>query len=323
MVLAARSEPCKPAFALTRACYLASMEQANTGTWEIRGKTVLLTGGNSGIGKATVIELVRRGAHVIFTSRDSAKGEAALRAIRASTADSGSGSVQVRSLDLASFESIEALARDLVAQASALHVIVHNAGLIQAERQETEDGFELTFGTNHLGPFYLNRLLEPLLRASAPARIVVVASNAHQRLERGLDFDDLQAEKSYEAVRVYSASKLANILFTRQLAKRLEGSGITCNCLHPGVVASSFNQEGGVGGMWGFTFKWLRMLLITPEKGARTSVFLCCEPGVATVNGAYFDSSREAQPSAAARDDEAASRLWEATTAMCPSIESR
>jgi len=293
------------------------MANSNGKPWDVRGKTVLVTGGNSGIGKATVVELVRRGAHVQFTSRSTAKGEAALGEIQALASGPTAGTVQVRQLDLASFQSIESFARDLLDEVPALHVLVHNAGLIQGERRETVDGFELTFGTNHLGTFRLNQLLLPRMRESAPARIVVVASNAHGRIKDGLDFDDLQSKLHYGAVDAYSASKLANSMFTRQLAKRLEGSAVTSNCLHPGVVASNFNANDGIGGLWGFTFKWLRPLLLTSVKGARTSVHLCCEPGISKVNGAYFDSCREATPSPAALDDAAALRLWEISEALC------
>ncbi|MFT5287209.1 MAG: NAD(P)-dependent dehydrogenase (short-subunit alcohol dehydrogenase family) [Planctomycetota bacterium] len=297
------------------------MNNPNGQSWDVRGKTVLLTGGNSGIGKATVLELVRRGAHVQFTSRNVAKGEAALAEIQASAKGAGAGTVQVRQLDLASFQSIDSFAKNFLDQVPALHVLVHNAGLIEGERRETVDGFESTFGTNHLGTFRLNQILLPRLLESAPARVVVVASNAHGRIKAGLEFDNLQSKRRYEAVEAYSASKLANILFTRQLAKRLEGSGVTANCLHPGVVASNFNADGGTGGIWGFTFKWMRRLLLTPKKGARTSVHLCCEPSIDEVNGAYFDNCREAKPSHAARDDAAALKLWEISETLCAAVK--
>lgn len=293
------------------------MENLNAEPWDVRGKNVLVTGGNAGIGKATVIELVSRGAHVHFTSRSAAKGKAALAEIQASANGSAAGTVQMRELDLANFQSIDSFAKDLLDQVPALHVLVHNAGLIVPERRETVDGFELTFGTNHLGTFRLNQILLPRLLESAPARIVVVASNAHTRSKDGLDFDDLQSKRHYGAVDAYAASKLANILFTRQLAKRLEGSGVTANCLHPGVVASNFNADGGTGGIWGFAFKWLRPLLLSPKKGARTSVHLCCDPHIAAVNGAYFDSCHQATPTQAARDDTAALRLWEISETLC------
>lgn len=293
------------------------MQTEQTESWNVRGKTVLLTGGNAGIGKATVRELAKRGANVIFTSRDEAKGEAALRELKQALTGPDDGQVSLRLLDLASFQSIERFSEQLLAEVPALHVLVHNAGLIQAERQETEDGFELTFGTNHFGTFRLNQLLEERLRESAPARIVVVASNAHTRTRKGLNFADLQSKQSYNAVEVYSDSKLANILFTRELAKRLDGTGVTVNCLHPGVVASRFNSVGGTGGLWGFVFKRLRFLLLSPEDGAKTSVYLCCEPGLDTVTGAYFDKCKVRTPSKRAQEDDAAKRLWLITEQLC------
>ena len=285
--------------------------------WNVRGKRVLVTGGNTGIGQATALELVRRGADVTITSRNPAKGEAARLAISAAANESDAGTIEVRELDLASFRSIDEFAERFIADNPALHVLVHNAGLIQGERHETEDGFGVTFGTNHLGTFRLNQRLEALVRASAPARIVVVASAAHRRALKGLNFADLQSRQKYDAVQVYSDSKLANILFTRELAKRLEGSGVTANCLHPGVVGSSFNSVGGHGGLWGFVFRWLKPLLLTPAKGARTSVYLCCERSLASVNGGYFSRSSQTTPSRAARDDAAAKRLWEISEQLC------
>jgi len=293
------------------------MNSLQTEPWDVRGKTVLLTGGNTGIGKATVIELARRGADVIFTSRNMAKGETALAEIKASMTGSDAGTVAVRNLDLASFKSIEAFAQCFLAEVPALHVLVHNAGLIQAERKETQEGFELTMGTNHFGTFRLNQLLEARLRESAPARIVVVASNAHTRTRKGLNFADLQSKQSYNAVEVYSDSKLANILFTRELAKRLAGTNVTVNCLHPGVVASSFNSVGGTGGLWGFVFKWMRPLLLSPANGAKTSIYLCCQPGLEELTGAYFDQCKVRTPSKAALDDAAATRLWQITEQLC------
>ena len=284
------------------------MNDARREPWDVRGKTVLVTGGSSGIGRATAIGLVRRGADVVLTSRDDARGEAAVRAVRA--AAEGSAAVRYRTLDLASLASIERFARHLLAEVPALHVVVHNAGIVVPQRSETAEGFELTFGTNHLGMFRLQQLLEPRLIESAPARVVVVASSAHHRARTGLDFEDLQARRGYDAVQVYSASKLANVLFARQLARRLAGSGVTANALHPGVVATGFNADGGTGGVWGFAFKWLRPLLLSPERGARTSVHVACEPELSAVSGAYFSSCRQKAPSRAARDDAAALQLW-------------
>jgi len=283
--------------------------------WDVAGKTVLVTGGNSGIGRATALELARRGARVTITARDAVKGAAAETELRRELG-SEAGSIEWRLLDLADFASILAFAKAFVAEHEALHVLVHNAGLVLSERRETKDGFEATFGTNHMGPFILNRLLLDLVKRSAPARIVVVASDAHKGARRGLDIDDLQSKRKYDGTRVYAASKLANVLFTRELARRLFGTGVTANCLHPGVVATGFTQDGDAGGLWGFFFKWMRPLLLTAEKGARTSVFLATSDEVGGVSGAYFVKCRESMPSAAALDDAAALELWEVSDAL-------
>jgi len=283
--------------------------------WDIAGKTVLLTGGNAGIGKAAAIELVRRGAEVVITARDSVKGEAAEASIREEVTN-GAGSISWRLLDLASFTSIRDFAAGFEENVPALHVLVHNAGLILSERQETDDGIEATFGTNHIGPFLLNQLLEPLLRRSAPARVVVVASSAHQRVPNGLNFDDLQSEKSYAGFKAYSFSKLANILFTRELSRRLEGSGVTANCLHPGVVATSFGRAGEVWNLWSLAFRAARPFMLTPERGARTTVFIACDPSLQETSGEYFAGCTLARSSQASQDPEAAVRLWEVSETL-------
>lgn len=288
---------------------------ASSTDWNIAGKTVLVTGGNSGIGRETALELARRGAHVTFTARDAAKGEAALLDLQEELAG-GPGSLEWMLLDLADFASILAFKQAFLAAHDALHVLIHNAGLVLTERRETEDGFEATFGTNHMGPFILNQLLQPLLLASAPARVVVVASDAHKGARGGLDFDDLQSKHGYDGIKAYSRSKLANILFTRELARRLAGSGVTANCLHPGVVATGFAGDGDAGGLWGFVFKWLRPLLLTAKKGARTSVYLAASPEVSGVSGGYFVKQRLRQPSKAAQDSAAALELWEVSQAL-------
>lgn len=287
--------------------------------WDITGKTVLVTGGNSGIGRATTLELARRGARVVFTARDGAKGEEAAKGLRAELGSSSAGSIDWMLLDLADFQSILAFSEAFKEAYNQLHVLVHNAGLVLSERRETKNGFEATFGTNHMGPFILNRLMLDLLKASAPARIVVVASDAHKAAGGGLDFDDLQMKNGYKGVLAYGRSKLANILFTRSLARRIEGSGVTVNCLHPGVVATGFTQDGDAGGMWGFFFKWARPFLLTAEKGARTSVYLATSNDVAGISGAYFARQKQATPSAAGRDDQVAEQLWEVSDALCAS----
>jgi len=275
--------------------------------WDVRDKTVIVTGGNTGIGKATAEELCRRGARVVISARDAAKGESAVASIRGRVSGAD---VEWRELDLARRASIRSFAAGVLEDFGALHVVVHNAGLVLSERREVEGGVEATFGINHLGPFLLHSLLEERLRESAPARVVVVSSRAHWRVPGGLDFDDLQSERSYGVGRAYGASKLANILFTRELARRLEGSGVTANCLHPGVVATDFGGDGDTSGLWRVFFRYFRWLLLTPERGARTSVHLAAAPELEGVSGAYFAGCREVRTSAAGRDPEAARRLW-------------
>jgi retinol dehydrogenase-14 len=277
-------------------------------TWTIRDKNVIVTGGNTGIGKATAEELCRRGARVLLTARDATKGEAAVSSIRERVPGA---TVRWGFLDLGRRDSVREFAAEVLGRDEPLDVLIHNAGLVLSERRELEAGIECTFGVNHLGPFLLTQLLEERLRASAPARVVVVSSRAHVRSLRGLDFDDLQSTRSYSAGVVYGASKLANILFTCELARRLEGSGVTANSLHPGVVATDFAGDGDTKGPWRILFRYFRFLLLSPEKGARTSVHLACDPGLEGLSGRYFANCKEQVPSKAARDVAAASRLWE------------
>ena len=286
-------------------------------TWNIRGKRVLLTGGNSGIGFATCLELCRRGATVMLTVRDRAKGEQAVAEIRQAVPQAD---ISWKLLDLAEVHSIEALAKDLLEEGQPLHVLIHNAGVILSERRQNSIGIEMTFMVNHLGPFLLQQRLEPLLKASAPARVVVVASSAHNRAVRGLNFDDLQYERSYSAGKVYGASKLANILFTKELASRLEGTDVSANCLHPGVVRTQFTRDGDAGGLWGLMFGALRFLLLSPEKGARTSVHLATADPLPEPTGGYYSSCRPAKPNAAARDKDAARQLWVESERLIQSI---
>ena len=275
----------------------------------MQGKTVLITGANSGIGKETAVALARAGATVVFTSRDPQKGEQAAADIRRrSGAD-----VAFMPLDLASFPSIRALADDFLKRYDSLHVLVNNAGLILTERTETEQGFETTFGVNHLGHFLLTQLLLDRIKASAPARIINVASRAHRFARSGLDFDDLQLTKSYGGMQAYGRSKLANIYFTRELARRLEGSGVTVNALHPGGVNTGFSHDGDTNGLYSFLWSLAKPFLRSPEKGAQTSIYLASAPEVEGVTGKYFANSKEARPTSIAQDDEAARRLWTAS----------
>ncbi|MGB0680785.1 MAG: SDR family oxidoreductase, partial [Polyangiales bacterium] len=258
-------------------------------SWEIRGKRVLITGGNTGIGFATAQALLARGAVLYLTARDMDKGSKARARLKAQFPGS---EVQCLPLDLASFRSIRALASELTERTDDLHVLIHNAGLALSERRETEEGFEMTFGVNHLGPFLLTQLLWSTLLESTPARIIHVASDAHRR-GGDLDFDDLQfTRRRYSGIQAYCRSKLANILTTVELARRLQGHAITANALHPGVVATRFAQDGDVSGPMDWLIKLARPFFISPARGAETIVHLSTSPALAEVSGHYFAKCR-------------------------------
>ena len=278
---------------------------------DLSGRTVLITGGNTGLGLETAVSLAGMGAEVTITSRDAARGEAARAEILERTGVA-EDRVEVMALDLASIASIRSFAEGFLAAHPRLDVLVNNAGLILSERTETEDGFETTFGVNHLGHVLLTDLLLDRLKASAPSRIVVVASEAHKFALDGLKFDDLQCHGHYWSYRVYGRSKLANILFTRALAKRLEGTGVTVNAVHPGSVATRFGRDGDTSLTTALTTFVARPFSRTPEEGARTQVRVASDPELAEVSGAYFTNSEQADRrlARAARDDDAAERLW-------------
>ena len=277
-------------------------------TTNMQGKVVLITGGNTGIGKETAVELARLGAQVTITSRDPAKGQAALADIRRR---SGDPTVDCMRLDLASLASVRSFAAEYLATHPKLHVLINNAGLTLGARSETEDGFETTIGVNHLGHFALTGLLLERLKQSAPARVVVLASDAHKGAFRGLDFDDLHANRGFSGMGAYCKSKLANILFTIELAERLQGSGVTVNAVHPGMVATEFAGSDDVKGLFGLLVKASHVFSLTPAKGARTSVHVATAPELEGVTGKYFVRSKQARASRHATDKQAAMRLWE------------
>jgi NAD(P)-dependent dehydrogenase (short-subunit alcohol dehydrogenase family) len=276
-------------------------------TPDLDGRTIIVTGGNSGIGKEAAAELTAMGATVVVAARNRAKGEAAVAEIKQRAPR---GSVELADLDLASAASIHAFADGFLASHERLDVLLNNAGLTLRKRRETADGFEMTFGVNHLGHFLLTSLLRDRLVASAPSRVINVASDAHRFARGGLEFDDLMATKRYRPFLVYARSKLANILFTRELARRLEDTGVTANSLHPGFVASNFAREGDTGALGNIAMIVGRPFAISSVEGAQTSVFLASSPTVDGVTGQYFVKSSFAKTSAAADDDEAATRLW-------------
>ncbi len=279
----------------------------------MQGKVVVVTGASSGIGFETALAVGRRGARVLVHARSEAKAKAAVERLSARSG-TAAGTFEPIHADFERLDAVVALADQILDRADRLDVLVNNAGAIFSPRQETADGFERTFAVNHLAPFLLTRRLLPRLEASAPARIVTVASMAHKRAR--FDLDDLQSTRGYTMFGAYGASKLANILFTRALARRLEGRGVTANCLHPGVVFTRFGRDGDAGGLFDRLMGLARPFLITPEKGARTSVYLACSPKVEGVSGVYFIRCRPATPSRQARDDALAEALWERTEAL-------
>jgi len=253
----------------------------------MQNKTVLITGGNAGIGLETARALAKQGATVVLVARDAAKGEQAVADIKNTT---GNNNVSFMKCDLGSQKQVRQLVADFKAKHDRLDVLVNNAGAFFSEYGETEDGIERQFAINHLGPFLLTNLLLDLMKASAPARIVNVASRAHYR--GWINFDDLYFKKGYDGfVKAYGQSKLANVLFTNELARRLEGTGVTANSLHPGVVATDIALKESKG-IYRFGWWLWKHFMITPVEGAATSIFLASSPAVEGVTGQYFDKSK-------------------------------
>jgi NAD(P)-dependent dehydrogenase (short-subunit alcohol dehydrogenase family) len=272
------------------------------------GKVCLVTGATSGIGAVTAEELARRGATVCIVGRDLGKCQAAVEQIRR---DTGNPSVEFLRGDLSSQAEIRRLADEFRGRHSRLDVLVNNAGGMFLRRQESVDGIERTFALNHLAYFLLTNLLLDLLKAAAPARVVCVSSDSH-KWPRRIDLDDYQGRKRYGGLRAYGQSKLANVLFTFELARRLEGTGVTANALHPGFVATPFFASSGMLGVPGRLMGiGARLFAISPEEGARTSIYLACAPEVEGVTGRYFYRCKAIAASSAARNPEAGRRLWE------------
>lgn len=273
------------------------------------GKLCVITGATSGIGFTTAAKLVPMGARLALVGRDPERGAAAAARLRALD---GKGEISLFYADLSRPSEVRRLAQDLMAL-PRIDVLVNNAGAIFRERTETPDGLELTFALNHLAPYLLTRLLATKLIASAPARVVTVASRAH--LGARLDFDDLQLARRYDGWTAYRRSKLCNILFTRELARRLRGKGVTANALHPGFVATRFGDNNS-GLFRAAVALGKRLLAISSERGAETPAYLASAPELDGVSGLYFHECRPILPSAAAQDDETALRLWEASARL-------
>ena len=269
------------------------------------GKSVLVTGGTGGIGKATAIGLAALGARVGITGRDLARAEAAAADIRAAT---GSAAVDVFATDLSAQAGVRRLAAQVLDTYPRLDVLVNNVGGFWAHRHVTADGLERTFALNHLAPFLLTSLLLVRLAATAPARIVTVSSAAHA--QGRLDFDDLQAERNYSGQRAYSQSKLANVMFTYELARRLEGTGVTATVCHPGVVRTSFGAEDQAA-HFAIVARVARPFMKSPAHGALTPVYLASSPEVEGVSRQYFANRKPTTSSKASYDTAAAARLWQ------------
>jgi NAD(P)-dependent dehydrogenase (short-subunit alcohol dehydrogenase family) len=274
----------------------------------MQGKVVVITGSNIGIGKETAVGLATLGATTVLACRNQEKAAAAAAEVKQR---SGNDEVHLVALDLADLSSVQAAAADILSRWDRLDVLVNNAGGTWSDRQVTRQGFEQTFGVNHLGPFFLTGQLVERLKASAPARVVNLTSVGHHAAWQGIRFDDLQSEKRYEAMSAYTHSKLANLLFTRELAKRLAGTGVTVNAVHPGPVRSGFGMDGDLNGLMGLGLKAVRPFEISAQAGAKTSIFVASSPQVDGKTGVYWVRRKPGHMSRPARDDAQAARLWE------------
>jgi NAD(P)-dependent dehydrogenase (short-subunit alcohol dehydrogenase family) len=269
------------------------------------GKVVVITGATSGIGQIAAAELAALGARIVLVARDRGRADSTLAKLR-EAGPSAPHSAHIADLSL--LGDMKRVGREIAAAEPRIDVLINNAGNVFPSRQLTPDGLERTFATNHMAYFVLTHALRDRLVACAPARVVSTASRAHR--DQALDFDDLQLTKGYSIRRAYGRSKLANILFTRELARRLAGTGVTANCIHPGFVTTGLGQRGS--GLFGVAVGVFFRFAGPPEPGADTIVHLANSPDVAAVTGGYFAPvAKPAEPSPAARDDVAAQRLWE------------
>jgi NAD(P)-dependent dehydrogenase (short-subunit alcohol dehydrogenase family) len=274
----------------------------------MRGKVVVVTGSNVGIGLETAVGVASLEATTVLACRNRVKAEAAAKEV---TRRTWNDDVHVVDLDLADLASVRKAADEVLTRWDRLDVLVNNAGGTWSDRQLTAQGFEYTLGVNHLGPFYLTLLLLDRLRASAPSRVVNATSFGHHAAFGGMNFDDLQSERRYEGMEVYCRAKLANMLFTRELAQRAEGTGITANAAHPGWVRSSFGMDGDLTGIMGWGIRAIRPFEISARRGAKTATYLATSPEVAQKTGGYWVRSKPGHMSRHARDDAAAARLWD------------
>jgi len=263
----------------------------------------MITGANSGIGKFVTMDLARTGGNVVMVCRNQAKGLATREEIKKKT---GNEQLELMIADLSSLDSVRKLAMDYLATHDRLNILVNNAGTIIGKRNITSEGFEETFVTNYLSHFLLTNLLLDVLKKSAPSRIINVSSSAHH--SGHMNFEDLQGEKRYSAMNSYSQSKLAQVLFTYELAERLAGTGVTVSAVHPGVVRSHWGDRAGI---LGIGIRIARPFMIAPEKGAQTPVYLATSKEVEGVSGKYFSSKKEKESSEESYRKDEAEKLWE------------
>src|SRR5450631_506498 len=289
---------------------------------DMTGKVVVITGATSGIGQVAAENLAGMGARIVQVARDRARGEAAMQRLLACAPGMAHA---IYYADLSRLSEMKRVAGEIADAETRIDVLMNNAGAMFGRQEVTEDGLEMTFALNHMAYFVLTYGLRERLIASAPARVVNTASDAHESAT--LDFDDLQSAKAYRdtnflewirfggpGFKVYGRSKLCNILFTRELVRRMAGTGVTANCAHPGFVATRFGDHSG--GLISFSIRIAKRFALTPQEGAETLVYLASSPEVAGASGEYFDKCRPKKPSAAGQDDVAARRLWEETSRL-------
>jgi len=270
----------------------------------MKDKVVVVTGATSGIGEVAADRLAQKGARIVFVARDRERGEAARKHFRAIA---GQSDHTVHYADLTKLADQKRVAKEIADSEPQIDVLINNAGAMFGSRQVTEDGLEKTFALNHMSYFTVTNILLDRLKATPGARIVSTASGAH--VGNKLNFDDLQSEKSYSPFAVYGRSKLMNILFTRELTKRLAGTGVTANCLHPGFVGTRFGDESG--GLMSWVIKLGKNFALTPEQGAETIIYLASSDDAAGKSGGYYDKKQLTAPSRAAQSDADAKRLWD------------
>jgi NAD(P)-dependent dehydrogenase (short-subunit alcohol dehydrogenase family) len=274
----------------------------------MQGKVVVVTGSNTGIGKETAVGVADMGATTVLACRNVTKAGEAQAEVKERT---GNDDVHVVALDLSDLASVRRAAAEILERWDRLDVLVNNAGGVWTERHQTKQGFEQTIGVNHLGPFLFTDLLLDRLKASAPSRVVNLSSVGHHMAMRGMRFDDLQSTRRYATMEAYGRSKLANVLFTRELAKRLDGTGVTVNCCHPGAVRSGFGMDGDMKGLMGLGNRIIRPFEISSASGAKTSIYLSASADVEGKTGGYYVRCKPGHMSKKAQSDDEARRLWE------------